>query len=322
MKGSDFTFDSVQLMYYKCHKVNFIRGGSYIDSPDWIKKKKATINPKNMDDKCFQYAATVALNYEEIESHPERVSSIKPFINKYNLEGINYPSKIDDWKTFEKNNPTIALNILYTKEKEVYPVYISKINSNCEKQIILLMIPNEEKEGWHYLAVKRLSSLLRGVTSKHHGDFYCLNCLHSFTIENKFKSHEKICKTKDFCGIVMPSEKNNILEFNQYMKLDKMPYIIYADIESSIKKIDGCANNPGKSSTTKIGEHILWGFDHIEDKQTLYHTKDCRKKICTSLKEHAKNIMDFVTVNKRRIKIKSRCKRMLHLWKKNTKKVC
>ena len=94
---------------------------------------------------CFQYAATVALNYEEIESHPERVSNIKPFINKYNSKGINYPSKIDDWKTFEKNNPTVVLNILYIKEKEISPAYISKINSNCEKQIILLMIPNEEK---------------------------------------------------------------------------------------------------------------------------------------------------------------------------------
>ena len=58
MRGNDFIFDSVELMYYKCHKVSFKRGGSYIDSPDWIKKKKATINPKNTDDKCFQYAAT------------------------------------------------------------------------------------------------------------------------------------------------------------------------------------------------------------------------------------------------------------------------
>ena len=113
-------------MYYKCHKTNFICGGSYIDSPGWIKRKSATINLKNMDDTCFQYAATVALNYKEIESHPERVSSIKPLINKCNCEGIYYPSKIHDWKTFEKNNPTIALNILYTKEREICPALYLK----------------------------------------------------------------------------------------------------------------------------------------------------------------------------------------------------
>ena len=93
LRGSDFIFDSVQLMYDKCHKVNFRRGGSYFDSPDWIKKKKAIINPKNTDEKCFQYAVTVALNYEETELHPERVSSIKPFTNEYICKGINYPSK-------------------------------------------------------------------------------------------------------------------------------------------------------------------------------------------------------------------------------------
>ena len=82
---------------------------------------------------------------KKVESHPERISNIKPFINKYNWKGINYSSKIDDWKTFEKNNPTVALNIFCTKEKETFRAYISNINSNCEKQILLLMNPNETK---------------------------------------------------------------------------------------------------------------------------------------------------------------------------------
>ena len=69
-----------------------------------------------------------------------------------------------------------------------------------------------------------------------------MHCIHSFRTENKLKSHEKVYENKFFCGIIVPSEKDNILEFNQYMK----SYIIYRDIESLIKKIDECANNPGK----------------------------------------------------------------------------
>ena len=84
MSGSNFIFDSVQLMYCRCHKVNFKCGGSCIDYSDWIKKKKATISPKNKDGKCFQYAVRVALKYGEIELHPERVSNVKPLKNKYN----------------------------------------------------------------------------------------------------------------------------------------------------------------------------------------------------------------------------------------------
>ena len=123
---------------------------------------------------------------------------------------------------FEKNNPVIAFTILYTKEKKILSASISKYNSTGEKTIILLMIPNEEKEGWYYLSVKKLSTLLTAITSKHHGNFYCLNCLYYFKTENKLKSHAKICQNKDFFGIVMPSEKNKILKFNQYMKSDKM----------------------------------------------------------------------------------------------------
>ena len=68
------------------------------------------------------------------------------------------------------------------------------------------------------------------------GDFYCLNCLHSFRTKSKLKSHEKAYKNKDFCGIVMLSKKINILEFNHYMKPDKIPHIMYADIETLIKR--------------------------------------------------------------------------------------
>ena len=67
MRRTDFIFDSLQLVHYKLHNVNFKHGGSYTDSPDWIKMKKGTISPKNTDDKCFQHEATIALNCDEIK---------------------------------------------------------------------------------------------------------------------------------------------------------------------------------------------------------------------------------------------------------------
>ena len=94
--------DFVVSLYYKLHKVSLNRGRSYIDSPKWSKNKKATINPKISDNKCFQYALTVALNYKQIKSHPEIISNIKPFINQYNWEEINFPSHKKDWNEFEK----------------------------------------------------------------------------------------------------------------------------------------------------------------------------------------------------------------------------
>ena len=113
-----------------------------------------------------------------------------------------------------------------SKQRRLVQLIFQKKNSNDEKQIILLVIPNEEREAWHYLAVKKVSISLRGTKSKRHDHFYCLNCLHSFRTESKLKSHEKVCKNKEFCGIVMRSEKDNISEINQYMmKSDKMQYL-------------------------------------------------------------------------------------------------
>ena len=83
MKSKELVFDYVRLLHL-CHKINLNQGGSYIDSLDWMKNKKATTNPINKkDNKCFQYAATVVLNHEEIKKDPQRVTKIKPFIIKY-----------------------------------------------------------------------------------------------------------------------------------------------------------------------------------------------------------------------------------------------
>ena len=86
MRRSEFVFDNVDSLHYKLHKISLNRGESYIDSPKWLRNKNAAINPKNNDDKCFQYAITVSLNHEKIKSHPEIISNIKPFTDQHYLE--------------------------------------------------------------------------------------------------------------------------------------------------------------------------------------------------------------------------------------------
>ena len=153
MKGLDFKFDGVNFLYYDFNKISINRGGSYIDSPQWLKNKKSTINPINNNYKYFQYAVTLALNLDKIRKNPQRISKIKPFIDQYNWKDIDFPATSKDWKKFELNNE-IALNILYVPHntRKIHVAYKSKHNSTRENQIILLMIADGEK--WHYLTVK------------------------------------------------------------------------------------------------------------------------------------------------------------------------
>ena len=101
--------------------------------------------------------------------------------------------------------------------------------------------------------IKKLSALVRGITSKNIIVWIFFILLEQ---KNKLESHKSVCESKD---VIMPSEDTTILELNQYQKSDKAPFNIYADHECIIEKIEGCKNNPEKSSTTKVGKHISSG---------------------------------------------------------------
>ena len=91
-----------------------------------------------------------------------------------------------------------------------------------------------------------------------------------FCNRNKRESHKKVCGNKDFCDIIMPSEDTKLLEFNQYQKYDKVPFIIYADLECLIEKIDGCKNNSENSFTKKVCEHILSRFSSFKSTENKH----------------------------------------------------
>ena len=286
-------------MYYNFNKISINRGGSYIDSPKWLKDKKSTINPKNNDHKCFQYAVTLALNLDKINNNPERISEIKLFIEQYNWKEIDFPSTSKNLKKFGLNNE-IALNILYVPHntKKIHVAYKSKHNLTREKQVILLMISNGEN--WHYLVVKKLSGLLRGITSNHKEDFYCLNFFCAYSTKNKLEEHKKICENSKYCNVEMPTKDNNTIKYNQGEKSIKLPFVIYVDLECLLEKVSTCQNNPKESSTTEINKHTPSGyslfthcsFDKSKNELNHYRGKDCMKKFCKDLREHATKIIN------------------------------
>ena len=142
--------------------------------------------------------------------------------------------------------------------KKINIAYKSKNNLTQERQIILLMISDGQK--WHYLVVKNLSGLLRGITSNHKEDFYCLNCFHSYRTKNKLEAHKKICENHDYCHGEMPTKNNNIIKYNHGEKSMKLPFVIYADLECLLGKVSTCINNPNESSATKINKHTPSGY--------------------------------------------------------------
>ena len=150
-KGSDFVFESVDLLDYKLHRVSLRRGGSYIKSPKWLLHKGATINPKNEnDDECLRWSIICALNYNEIMK-----KEFENIFKKIKHEDKDFSSHQGDWENFEQNNESIALNVLFSSQdsEEITLVYKSEHNLERENNALLLMI-NDDDEKYYYFAVK------------------------------------------------------------------------------------------------------------------------------------------------------------------------
>ena len=110
-------------------------------------------------------------------------------------------------------------------KKETRPAYISKYNYKRTNQVILLVI-TDDSERWHYLSIRSLSALLGGISSSNNGDFYCLNCFHSYRTLKKLKKHERICNNHDYCHVDMPKEGKNTVKYSPGYKSLKAPFII------------------------------------------------------------------------------------------------
>ena len=150
------------------------------------------------------------------------------------------------------------MNILFVphNKKEIRPAYISKYNHKRKKQVILLMITDDDNR-WHYLAVKSLPALFRGITSSNNGDFYCLNCFHSYRTLNKLKKHERVCNNHDYCRVEMPKEHE---KKNTRKKVIKSSVHSLCGFRMSTKKMQSCKYNPENSYTEKKVKHKPSGY--------------------------------------------------------------
>ena len=134
---SGFSLDNIMHLYMNFHRLALTRGSSYTELPVWIKSKKAVINPQNKDEECCKWAVIEALHHEDIKHHPERISLLRSYENQYNWKGLEFPVSIKKIDKFEKDNPGIAVSVLFSNKKSpkknIYTVRKSEHNAKCKK---------------------------------------------------------------------------------------------------------------------------------------------------------------------------------------------
>ena len=230
------------------HTVRFnpLRGETWIPLPKELANKKAIINVKNKDNKCFfLWCVLRALNPKA--DNAERVDKeLKTKENTLNMEGKEYPVSLKDLKKFEKQNPSVSITVLGYDGKSVYPLRNS-VNTGRDYDVVLMLI---EKDGVkHYCLVKSINRLLSSQASKgKRKEHFCLNCLNPFLCEESFNKHEEYCNKHEAVKINLP-KKGTMLKFKNYHRREKIPFIVYADFECFLKPIQSCEPNPESSYT-------------------------------------------------------------------------
>ena len=138
-----------------------LQGSSYMKLPKGLEDKKAILNVQNEDEKCFLWSVLAALHRVNWKDHPFRVQHYKCYEHELNVSGIEFPMKVKDISKFERQNPTISINLFGYEEKELFPVYITEHKK--EQHVNLLLISNSDT--MHYCLIRNLSRLLALLTN-------------------------------------------------------------------------------------------------------------------------------------------------------------
>ncbi|XP_071653829.1 uncharacterized protein [Temnothorax longispinosus] len=222
------------------NKYNPLRAGYHLELPKDIKVKHAVINVLSMDNACFAWAVTAALH--PAERHPERESSYPHYSTVLNIQDIEFPMTLRQIKQFERLND-ISVNVYIIEGQKTLNVLPIRLTDRTidKKHVNLLYMqdPRDDNVG-HFAWIKHLSRLVSSQINKHgHTKYFCDRCLHYFSSSMKLEAHTVECRKVNKCAIRLPSEDNKWLSFKNHSRKERLPFVVYADLECVLQKTTG-----------------------------------------------------------------------------------
>ena len=256
-EGSGWTISSVDNHFVNLTQYQPLKGSSYIELPEELKHpNKGLINLQNKDNCCFAWCHVRHLHPQE--KNPQRIKkSDNAFIKDkiVNYDGIEFPVTIKDYNKIEKMN-SININVFCYEENQIFPLYISK--EKFEDHMELLLITDGKNK--HYVLIKDFNKLMYNQTKHESRKHFCMYCLQCFSSERVLNNHKENCiQLNGTQAVKMPTKDNSILKFNNYHKQQPTPFVIYADIEALLQKVERGQPDSNESYTEKFQRHVDCG---------------------------------------------------------------
>ncbi|XP_071576403.1 uncharacterized protein, partial [Temnothorax nylanderi] len=218
------------------NRYNPLRAGCHLKLPQDIKTKNAVINVLSMDNACFAWSVVAALH--PAERHSERESSYPHYSTVLNVRDIEFPMTLSQIKKFERLN-NISVNV-YTiegqKTSTVLPIRLTDRTSDKHVNLLYVQDPRDNNVG-HFAWIKHLSRLnILYIKKFIIFVFLFCRCLHYFSSSDKLQSHTVDCREVNKCAIRLPSEDNKWLSFKNHSRKERLPFVVYADLECVLQK--------------------------------------------------------------------------------------
>jgi len=252
-KGSGYSLAAIEGVILNVHKHNPLRASCYMPLPGWILNTHScdhTIYPDDVRD-CFRKAILAGDDGTN---------------ENYIFDHVSFPTPLKDIDNFEVDNVGANVNVFALDEdNKVYPLRVSK-GDHSNIQIDLLLLSNQEGDN-HFVRIFDFHKLIRTQLTKHHAAIaICRRCFCYFTDNQLGSKDERLRKHWEHecmdrpARAVLPKEGSNILSFSHYQYKLRIPFVVYADLESLLIPINSCSPSPANSYTQKIQEHQLMSY--------------------------------------------------------------
>lgn len=252
--GSGFRLFEIKNCEVRISQVKLLSAGSFIPLPRWLQLRKAIINVKSTGNECFKNAI-FAHHCAESNQHIIRPRIRRRLENRYNFDGVRFPTPLADIKRFARQN-NMTVNCYGYEKKQIYPIIVFKEQKRNHVDLLYMSRGNKT----HYAWIKSLSRMLSAQVSRRHGKkHFCSRCLMVFHSLKSLNAHKLYCNEQKIAAVVLP-EEDTYFQFTKFDSCQQVPLICAADFESLLVKHATCRPNPVKSFTTEVQSHVGVSF--------------------------------------------------------------
>ena len=275
-----------------------LTGSTFIPLPKSLSWSHSILNIRNQDQKCFAWCILASLH--PISANPESVHHYFPYEHEINMSGIDFPVPLTHLNIFEAQNLDISVNVFTYEDKDILPLRITTHSERLHHVNLLLL---KQGQKCHYCLIKDLDRFLSRTKTHVGRSYYCPYCLHGFIREQLRNDHLSYCSSHGAQKVVLPQKgQDDILEFKDFGKTLKVPFVIYADFETLNRKMASCVPDPSFSHTTPTTKLDVCGFgykvvctDPKYSKPTLvYRGSDASSKFIEHLRREEEEIMQIL----------------------------